>query len=103
MDQRIANKLARIRADDLIATLNRLETELDLDGVVAAGHSIGGAAAILAASRDDRVDAVVDLDGLPRGGRPTVPILAIVAGEGTGNPTSDERYDAALTQIVAGC
>lgn len=102
-DQRIADGLASIRADDLIATLDRLEKDLDVDGVATAGHSIGGAAAILAASRDGRVDAVIDLDGLPRGGRPTVPILAIVAGGGTGNADSDERYDAALTQVLATC
>lgn len=102
-DQRIADDLASIRADDLVATLDRLEEELDVEGVATAGHSIGGAAAILAASRDDRVEAVVDLDGLPRGGRPTVPVLAIVAGEGTGNAESDARYDAALTEVLAAC
>ena len=102
-DQRIADDLASIRADDLIATLDRLETELDVDGVATAGHSIGGAAAILAAARDDRVDAVVDLDGLPRGGRPSVPILALVAGGGTGSADSDARYDAALTEVLATC
>ncbi len=102
-DQRIADDLASIRADDLIATLDRLETDLVLGGVATAGHSIGGAAAILAASRDDRVDAAVNLDGLPRGGRPTAPVLAIVAGEGTGSAMSDERYDAALTEVLAAC
>lgn len=102
-DQRIADDLASIRANDLIATLDRLEEDLVVDGVSTAGHSIGGAAAILAASRDDRVDAVVNLDGLPRGGRPTVPVLAIVAGEGTGSVESDMRYDAALTEVLAAC
>lgn len=102
-DQRIADNLASIRADDLIATLDRLETDLVVDGVATAGHSIGGAAAILAASRDDRVDAVINLDGLPRGGQPTVPVLAIVAGEGTGSAESDARYDAALTKTLAAC
>ncbi len=102
-DQRVADDLAGIRADDLISTLDRLETHLDVDGVVTAGHSLGGAAAILAAVRDERVDAVVNLDGLPRGGRPTVPVLAVVAGEGTGSAVSDARYDAALTRALASC
>lgn len=73
--QRIADGLASIRANDLISTLDRLEEDLDVDGVATAGHSIGGAAAI----------------------------LAIVAGEGTGNADSDERYDAALTEVLATC
>lgn len=105
-DQRVADDLASIRADDLLAALDRLTAELGVgvvEGVATAGHSIGGAAAILAASRDDRVDAVVNLDGLPRGGRPTVPVLAIVAGEGTGSAQSDARYEAALTEVLSAC
>jgi dienelactone hydrolase len=102
-DQREADELASIRADDLVATLDRLEGDRAFDGVATAGHSIGGAAAILAASRDDRVDAVVDVDGLPRGGLPTVPVLAIIAGGGTGSVEGDARYDAALTEVLAAC
>ncbi len=102
-DQRIANELASIRADDLLSTLDYFETILPSATVATAGHSIGGAAAILAAARDPRVDAVVDIDGLPRGGLPTVPVLAIVAGEGTGSAESDERYDSALDEVLAFC
>jgi dienelactone hydrolase len=102
-DQRRADDLASIRAGDLLATLDRLEEDWAFDGVASAGHSIGGAAAIIAASRDERVEAVIDLDGLPRGGRPTVPVLAIVAGGGTGSAESDARYDAALTEVLATC
>ncbi len=102
-DQRVADELASIRADDLIATLDHLEPGLTSHGVATAGHSIGGAAAILAASRDDRVDAVVNLDGLPRRGRPRVPVLAVVAGAGTGSAEGDARYDAALTDVLAAC
>ena len=105
-DQRVADELASIRADDLIATLDHLDhvdPVLTAHGVATAGHSIGGAAAILAATRDGRVDAVVNLDGLPRGGRPLVPVLAVVAGAGTGSPEGDARYDAALTNVLAAC
>lgn len=103
-DQRAADDLASMRADDLVATLDRLEEDgVDVGRVATAGHSLGGAAALLAASRDRRVDAVVNLDGLPRGGRPTVPVLAVVAGEGTGSAASDERYDEALSEVLGAC
>lgn len=104
-DQRVADELASIRADDLLATLNHLEDDLEfkIDRIATAGHSIGGAAAILAASRDARVNGVIDIDGLPRGGAPTVPVLAIVAGEGTGSAESDTRYDQALTEVLSAC
>lgn len=102
-DQEIADDLASIRADDLIATLDHLEEDLAPAKVVTAGHSIGGAAAILAASRDARVDAVINLDGLPRGGLPTVPILAFVAGEGTGSEQSDARYEKELAEVLHTC
>lgn len=93
-----------MRADDLVATLDRLEEDgVDVRRMATAGHSLGGAAAILAASRDRRVDAVVNLDGLPRGGRPTVPVLAVVAGEGTGSAASDARYDEALSEVLGAC
>lgn len=104
-DQRVADELASIRAGDLLATLNHLEIDLEfnVDRIATAGHSIGGAAAILAASRDARVNAVIDIDGLPRGGAPTVPVLALVAGEGTGSAESDARYDQALTEVLSAC
>lgn len=103
LDQQIADELARTRADDLIAAIDRLQEDVASDHVIVAGHSIGGAAAILAAADDDRVDAVINLDGLPRGGRPGVPILAIVAGGGSGSIESDARYDRALTDVLARC
>ncbi|PJJ71556.1 platelet-activating factor acetylhydrolase isoform II [Diaminobutyricimonas aerilata] len=104
-DQRVADELAGIRADDLLATLDHLQSHLGIEvgAVAAAGHSIGGAAAILAASRDARVDAVIDIDGLPRGGTPTVPVLAIVAGGGAGSVESDARYERALSEVLASC
>lgn len=103
LDQQIADELAESRADDLIAALDQLQQHIATPRVVAAGHSIGGAAAIIAATNDDRFDAVISIDGLPRGGEPRVPILAIVAGGGTGSIESDARYDAALTEVLARC
>ncbi len=103
LDQQIADELAESRADDLIAALDELQRQFATGQVVSAGHSIGGAAAILAATKDDRFDAVINIDGLPRGGQPTVPLLAIVAGGGTGSVESDRRYDAALTDVLARC
>lgn len=103
LDQQIADELAESRADDLIAALDQLQQHIATPRVVVAGHSIGGAAAIIAATNDDRFDAVISIDGLPRGGQPRVPILAIVAGGGTGSIESDARYDAALAEVLARC
>jgi len=125
-DNRMADRLASLRAADLRFVLDelhqltglgdhgeqrsagsdglmRLQGRLDLQRVAVAGHSIGGAAALLAAGEDSRIKAVVDLDGLPRRiasleRRP--PVLALVAGRGTGSAPGDERYDAALDEVL---
>lgn len=108
-DQALADGWAAIRATDLLAVLDRIEaadsalpalTSVDPQSIIAAGHSLGGAAAIEAARRDARVAGVVDIDGMPRSPSGTAlaqPLLALVAGEADANPA----YDAALDELLA--
>ena len=126
-DNRAADRLTAIRAADLRFVLDELHRvggprapgeppvdipeglthlvgRLDLNRVAVAGHSIGGAAALLAAGHDPRMRAVVNLDGLPRAAgslphRP--PVLALVAGRGTGNAPGDARYEETLEEVLA--
>ncbi|MFY0689287.1 MAG: hypothetical protein JXQ90_19105 [Cyclobacteriaceae bacterium] len=56
---------------DIIFSLNQLlkepffKTRIDLSKIGAFGHSIGGASVIYASMLDDRIKAVIDLDGTP--------------------------------------
>ncbi|GAB6903614.1 alpha/beta hydrolase [Kineosporia succinea] len=108
-DNREADRLTAVRADDLSFALTQIEaspefgSRIDTGRVAVAGHSAGGAAALLAAGRDDRFRAAIDIDGKPRdGARPDQPVLALVAGDGTGNEDNDTRYAAALDSALAG-
>ncbi|MFH9610575.1 alpha/beta hydrolase family protein [Streptomyces sp. NPDC017448] len=111
-DEALAEGWARTRAGDLRAVLTRLERvqsgavegplsgRLDTGRVAATGHSIGGAAALLAARGDARFDAVVDLDGYPRGpvgGRFAQPVLALTQEIG---PGTDPDYLPRLTRLL---
>lgn len=92
-DQDAADDQATTRAEQFSSALDELtrrntepgallEGHLDLDRVAAAGHSLGGAAALIAAADDDRIEAAIDLDGLPRNGPDvTVPVLVLVAAD----------------------
>jgi len=106
-DEANTDRWTNLRVDDLRAAIDELpaanrahrllQGHLDLTRVVAAGHSVGGAAALLTADRDRRVTAVVNLDGLPRGAaKPVVPVLTLVAGHWTGDAAGAERYAARL-------
>ena len=96
--------LAEARSEAGDAGLSRLRGRLDLQRTAVAGHSLGGAAALFAAGHDPRMRAVVDLDGLPRcettlKHRP--PVLALVAGRGSGSASGDERYDQVLGDVLS--
>lgn len=68
-----ANKGLRhkVLGEDVIFSLNQLlknpffKDHIDTTRIGAFGHSIGGAAVIYASLLDDRIDAVIDLDGTP--------------------------------------
>ncbi|PVC91161.1 dienelactone hydrolase family protein [Streptomyces sp. CS131] len=115
-DRALAEEWTRTRAADLRAVLTRLERlerseaegrlagrlagRLDVGRVAAAGHSIGGAAALQAARQDRRFDAVVDLDGFPHGpvsGRFEQPVLALTQEIGRG---TDPDYLPRLTRVL---
>ncbi len=115
-DQKRADGWARTRAADLRSTLTLLDAwraghpptlssttvadvgaRLDLSRVALIGHSLGGAAAILAASEEPRFSAVINLDGLPRGGQPTQPLLTLIAGDGLASQPEGATYRATVT------
>ncbi|RAJ44878.1 platelet-activating factor acetylhydrolase isoform II [Kitasatospora sp. SolWspMP-SS2h] len=112
-DERLAADWTAVRAADLGFVLTRLE-ELDRAGgadplagrpdtgrVAATGHSMGGAAALQAARRDPRIDAVIDLDGFPHG--PATPALhqPVLALTQDLTPGTDPRYLPRLTEALA--
>ncbi|MGW1293788.1 alpha/beta hydrolase family protein [Streptomyces sp. NPDC002533] len=111
-DRALAEEWTRTRAADLRTVLTRLERlergeaggrlagRLDVGRVAAAGHSIGGAAALQAARQDRRFDAVVDLDGFPHGpvgGRFEQPVLALTQEIGRG---TDPDHLPRLTRVL---
>ncbi|MFJ3931263.1 alpha/beta hydrolase family protein [Streptomyces sp. NPDC090029] len=103
-DERRAAGWTAVRAADLRFALTRLGRidrgeapgllagRLDTRRAAVAGHSLGGAAALLAAAQDDRFAAAVDLDGFPRDTGPRVrtgPVLALTQAVG---PDTDPDY-----------
>ncbi|MFE9461292.1 alpha/beta hydrolase family protein [Streptomyces californicus] len=111
-DEALAVRWTRTRAADLRAVLTRLERmgsggadgplagRLDTGKAAVTGHSIGGAAALVAAREDARFDAVVDLDGFPHGttgGRFEQPVLALTQEIG---PDTDPDYLPRLTRVL---
>ncbi|MFM9702635.1 alpha/beta hydrolase family protein [Streptomyces galilaeus] len=101
-----------VRAADLGFVLTQLDRlgrgeiaglltgRLDTGRVAVAGHSMGGAAALQAARRDRRFDAVMDLDGYPHG--PTTPSLhqPTLALTQAITPETDPRYLPRLTEAL---
>ncbi|WP_424936622.1 MULTISPECIES: alpha/beta hydrolase family protein [Bacteria] len=104
LDQALADGWARVRAADILAVVDELTQAgdrlpalhaADPSRIVAAGHSLGGAAAVEAARLDPRIRGVVDIDGMPRSPAGTVlgrPAVFVVAGDADPNPV----YDAAV-------
>ncbi|WP_277307314.1 hypothetical protein [Spongiactinospora sp. TRM90649] len=88
-DERRAARWTATRAADLSFVLTRLDRgaapkplagRLDTRRAAATGHSLGGAAALLAVRQDTRFTAAVDLDGFPRDPAPRPfhrPVLAV--------------------------
>lgn len=108
-DQAMADQWTSIRAADMSAVIDHLDSDpveppalqsADRSHIITAGHSLGGAAALETARLDDRVDAAVDIDGMPRtpenAAPVTKPALAIVAGDADPNP----EYNAALDALL---
>ncbi|MFC8718264.1 alpha/beta hydrolase family protein [Kitasatospora sp. NPDC057198] len=111
-DEKLAADWTAVRAADLGFVLTRLEGldhdaadplagRLDTGRVAAAGHSMGGAAALQAARRDARITAVVDLDGFPHG--PAAPALhqPVLALTQDVTPDTDPRYLPRLAEALA--
>ncbi|MEP6297839.1 MAG: dienelactone hydrolase family protein [Ilumatobacter sp.] len=114
-DNQVTDQLTDVRAADLSYVLDQIDALqggalrssftglLDTRSIAAVGHSVGGAAAIQVAQQDPRVDAIINLDGLPRNVVPQrfpQPILAVVAGRGTGNERSDATYRRTLNDVL---
>ena len=60
----------QVLGDDLIFVINQLQSSIyssfiDFEKTGAFGHSIGGTAAVYAAYKDERIKAVISLDGTP--------------------------------------
>ncbi|MCS0638168.1 alpha/beta fold hydrolase [Streptomyces sp. LP05-1] len=111
-DDELAADWTAVRAADLGFVLTQLERpgrggitgppagRLDTGRVAVAGHSMGGAAALRAARRDRRFDAVIDLDGYPHGpASPALhqPVLALTQAI---TPATDPRYLPRLTEAL---
>lgn len=110
-DGRLAEGWAALRAADLSFVLTqlghlgrgeipgKLAGRLDTERAAATGHSLGGAAALLAARQDTRFKAVIDLDGFPWDPAPgpfPQPALALTQAAAE-NPDYIPRLTQALT------
>jgi dienelactone hydrolase len=100
-DQRVAEGAVAVRVADLRFALTRLEgvAFVDTARAVAAGHSLGGGAALLAVREDPRFAAGVDIDGYPYGPDPQPfdrPVLALTGGRSEGSPDYPERLERVL-------
>ncbi|WP_431042092.1 alpha/beta hydrolase family protein [Streptomyces sp. P1-3] len=111
-DEKRAAGWTEVRAADLsfvLTQLGRLDRgevagpltgRLDTDRVAAAGHSLGGGAALQAARQDRRFAAVIDLDGFPHDPAPRSfrqPVLALTQAIG---PDTDPDYIPRLTRVL---
>jgi predicted dienelactone hydrolase len=115
VDNRATDRLTDVRAADLTFVLDQIEAmdrgelrspfggRVDTRSIAAVGHSVGGAAAIQTTQQDSRIDATIVLDGFPRNVAPQrfpQPVLAVVAGRGTGNEQNDATYRRTLNNVL---
>ncbi|WP_440581572.1 alpha/beta hydrolase family protein [Streptomyces viridochromogenes] len=116
-DEERAVRWTAIRAADLSFVLTQLDrvargeipgpvgARMDTGRVAAAGHSLGGAAALQATRQDHRFDAVIDLDGFPHDPDPTrfpQPVLALTQDvRGDIDPDYIPRLSRVLTLSAA--
>ncbi|MFI6143837.1 alpha/beta hydrolase family protein [Streptomyces sp. NPDC051109] len=111
-DEKRAAAWTAVRAADLSfvrAQLGRIDGgeiagplagHLDTARVAAAGHSLGGGAALQAARQDPAFAAVIDLDGFPHDPSPQPfrqPVLALTQAIG---PDTDPDYLPKLTRVL---
>ncbi|MFE6846448.1 alpha/beta hydrolase family protein [Streptomyces sp. NPDC057686] len=94
----VRTQLDRIHNGEIAGPLTG---HLDTGRVAAAGHSLGGAAALQAARQDPRFAAVIDLDGAPHDPAPQPypqPVLALTQAIG---PDTDPEYIPRLTRVLS--
>ncbi|MEU7575448.1 hypothetical protein [Micromonospora sp. NPDC049240] len=112
VDRRSVDDWTAIRAADLrfvLTQLGRLDRgeirgpftdRLDTDRAAVTGHSVGGAAALLAARHDARFAAVIDIDGAPHDPHPQPfhqPVLALAHPV---DPAVNPTYLPQLTHVL---
>uniref|UniRef100_UPI0035574F35 alpha/beta hydrolase family protein n=1 Tax=Streptomyces buecherae TaxID=2763006 RepID=UPI0035574F35 len=111
-DDKLAADWTAVRSADLSFVLTQLDRlgrgeiagpltgRLDTSRAAVTGHSMGGAAALQAARRNHRFDAVIDLDGYPHGPvspslrQPTLALAQAIT------PATDPRYMPRLTRAL---
>ncbi|WP_027660344.1 alpha/beta hydrolase family protein [Salinispora fenicalii] len=111
-DERRANGWTAVRAADLsfvLTQMGRLDRgeirgpltgRLDTDRAAVTGHSVGGAAALLAARREARFAAVIDIDGAPRDPDPRPFHQPVLALSQPVDPAVNPTYLPALTRVL---
>ncbi|WP_405759138.1 alpha/beta hydrolase family protein [Streptomyces sp. NBC_00073] len=90
-------QLGRVQSGEIAGPL---AGHLDTGRVAAAGHSLGGGAALQAARQDPGFAAVIDLDGFPHDPDPQPfrqPVLALTQAVG---PDTDPDYLPRLTRVL---
>lgn len=90
-------QLGRVQSGEIAGPL---AGHLDTGRVAAAGHSLGGGAALQAARQDPGFAAVIDLDGFPHDPDPQPfrqPVLALTQAVG---PNTDPDYLPRLTRVL---
>jgi predicted dienelactone hydrolase len=106
------DRQAQVRADDLRFVLSRLAQpgalpaalaeRLDLSRLAAAGHSFGGAAAVLASQEDARIGAAIDIDGTLYAGASGSAAPMLIVESGAETPRGDRYRQGAARMLARG-